>query len=133
MSNDSLIYGDVIKSEDSDKWGEAMNEEMKALTKKKAFKVTKLPAKKRAICNKWVHKIKRDPTGNILKCKARLVAQGFSQREGIDFNETFAPVAKMTSIRLQIEVAAARRWYIHQRDIKTAFLNGDIDEEIYIR
>ena len=81
---------------------------------------------------KWVFKMKYDQDGNIQRFKARLVAKGFKQIAGIDFGETFAPVAKQSTLRLLWTLAAKRNWEVENIDIKTAFLNGDLDEEIYV-
>jgi hypothetical protein len=81
---------------------------------------------------KWVFKLKRDEAGAIVKHKARLVARGFVQREGIDFDDTFAPVAQMESVRLLFALAAQEGWRVHHMDVKSAFLNGDLKEEVYM-
>jgi hypothetical protein len=81
---------------------------------------------------KWVFKLKRDEVGAINKHKARLVAHGFVQREGIDFDDTFAPVARMEFVRLLFPLAAQEGWCVHHMDIKSAFLNGDLKEEVYV-
>jgi hypothetical protein len=84
------------------------------------------------VSSKWLFKIKHVVDGSIEKYKARFVARGFSQKEGIDYEETFAPVARYTSIRTIIALAAKMKWKLHQMDVKTAFLNGVIEEEVYI-
>jgi hypothetical protein len=81
---------------------------------------------------KWVFKLKRDETGAIVKHKARLVAHGFIQREGIDFDDTFSPVARMESVRLLLASAAQEGWRVHHMDVKSAFLNGDLKEGVYV-
>ena len=81
---------------------------------------------------KWVFRFKFDLTGKIIRHKARLVVRGFSQRQGIDYTETFAPVAKYTTIRALLALAAAADWEIHQMDVKTAFLYGDLDEQVFM-
>ena len=90
-----------------------------------------LPPGRKLVQCKWVYKTKFAADGSPLKYKARLVAKGYSQVHGIDYNETFAPVAKMDSIRLALAIAASRQWEIHHMDVKCAFLNGDLTEEIY--
>jgi hypothetical protein len=84
------------------------------------------------VSSKWLFKIKHAADRSIEKYKARLVAQGFSQKEGIDYEETFAPIARYTSIKTIIALAAKMKWKLHQMDVKTAFLNGVIKEEVYI-
>jgi hypothetical protein len=79
-----------------------------------------------------VFKLKRDETGAIVKHEARLVARGFVQREDIDFNDTFAPVARIESVRLLFMLAAQEGWCVHHMDIKSAFLNGDLKKEVYV-
>jgi hypothetical protein len=82
---------------------------------------------------KWVFKVKRDPAGNIVKYKARLVAKGYAQRQGIDFDEVFAPVARMETVRLLLALAAHGKWQVHHVDIKSAFLNGVLAEKVYVQ
>jgi len=87
----------------------------------------------RPIGLKWVYKVKRDERGAIAKYKARLVARGFVQREGIDFEEVFAPVARMESIRLLLAMVATKYWRIHHLDVKSAFLNGELAETVFVK
>ena len=82
---------------------------------------------------KWVYKVKRDELGAIVKHKTRLVARCFVQRKGIDFEEVFAPVARMESIRLLLALAAAKDWRVHHLDVKSAFLNGELAETVFVR
>ena len=81
---------------------------------------------------KWVYKVKRRPDGSVDRYKARLVARGFSQKYGIDFDETFSPVAKLTTVHVLITLAASKVWRLWQIDVKNAFLHGGIDKEIYM-
>ena len=87
---------------------------------------------KSKVTSKWIYKIKHAADGSIDKYKARFVARGFSQLEWINYEETFAPIARYTMIQSLVSLAAWMGWNIHQMDVKTAFLNGTIDEEVYI-
>ena len=115
------------------KWKDAMNEEIKSIEKNDTWKLVILPKGHKAIGVKWVYKIKRNAKGEIEKHKARLVAKGYSQKAGIDYDEVFAPVARLETIRLIISLAAQNKWKIHQMDVKSAFLNGVLEEEVYIQ
>ncbi|KAJ7954402.1 Retrovirus-related Pol polyprotein from transposon TNT 1-94 [Quillaja saponaria] len=114
------------------KWEDAMVEEMKALSKNDIWELASLPHGKRAVGCKWVFTIKRKADGTIERYKARLVARGFTQTYGVDYQETFAPVAKMNSIRVLISCAANLGWDLQQLDVKNAFLHGDLAEEVYM-
>jgi hypothetical protein len=96
------------------------------------WEIVPRPKSKDVVSSRWLFKIKHAVDGSIEKYKARFVARGFSQKEGIDYEETFAPVARYTSIRTIIALAAKVKWKLHQMDVKTAFLNGVIEEEVYI-
>jgi hypothetical protein len=114
------------------KWREAMIEELEALKKNKTWVLTKLPAEKKAVSCKWIYTVKQNPEGKVERYKARLVARGFSQTYGIDYDETFAPVAKMNTVRILVSCAANFGWKLHQLDVKNAFLHGDLQEEVYM-
>ncbi|CAL9092278.1 unnamed protein product, partial [Musa textilis] len=92
------------------------------------WELVELPDNCKRVGCKWVFKTKRDSTGNIERYKARLVAKGFSQKEGIDYNETFSPVSRKDSLRIVMALVAHYDLELHQMDVKTAFLNGDLDE-----
>jgi len=109
-----------------------MLEEMAALDKNNTWVVTTLPANKRAVGCKWVFTVKQTPDGKVERYKARLVAKGYSQTYGVDYDETFAPVAKMNTIRTIISIAANHGWKLFQLDVKNAFLHGDLEEEVYM-
>ncbi|THG98301.1 hypothetical protein EW026_g3860 [Hermanssonia centrifuga] len=118
---------------DASQWKLAEIAEIEAFVKAKLFVEVKKPDSRRLVDCKWVYTIKRGPNGEILKYKARLVARRFTQIEGIDYNETFAPVSKFTSIRSLLALTAHHDLEIHQMDVKSAFLNGDLNEEIYMQ
>jgi hypothetical protein len=113
-------------------WADAMTEEYQSIIKNDVWKIVPRPKSKDVVSSKWLFKIKHVVDGSIEKYKARFVARGFSQKEGIDYEETFAPVARYTSIRTIIALAAKMKWKMHQMDVKTTFLNGVIEEEVYI-
>eukprot|EP00253_Pinus_taeda_P027589 PITA_27589 len=109
-----------------------MNEEYHSLLANDTWDLVPLPKGRKLVRCKWVYRTKYGPDGKVDKHKARLVAKGFSQVEGIDYTETFSPVAKMNSIRLVLSLAASLKWEVHQMDVKSAFLHGDLHEEIYM-
>ncbi|KAI3516445.1 hypothetical protein L1887_15360 [Cichorium endivia] len=115
------------------KWVEAMKKEIKALEDNKTWTLQELPKGKRAIDSKWVYKIKYKPNGDVERYKARLVAKGFTQMEGVDYHDTFAPVAKLVTVRTLLAVAVKRGYHIHQLDVNNAFLHGDLHEDVYMK
>uniref|UniRef100_A0A2N9FUY7 Reverse transcriptase Ty1/copia-type domain-containing protein n=2 Tax=Fagus sylvatica TaxID=28930 RepID=A0A2N9FUY7_FAGSY len=114
-------------------WQQAMKEELDALLKTGTCDLVDLPAGKSAIGCKWVYKIKTRSDGTVDRYKARLVAKGFTQEYGIDYEETFAPVARLSSVRTLIAVSASQHWPLFQMDVKNAFLNGELTEEVYMQ
>ncbi|KAI5355901.1 hypothetical protein L3X38_008796 [Prunus dulcis] len=114
------------------KWLAAMSSEIKALEDNRTWSLVPLPLGHRPIGCKWVYKIKYHSDGTIVRYKARLVAKGFTQREGIDYKETFAPVAKLITVRCLLSIAAVHDWPLHQMDVQNAFLHGDLLEEVYM-
>lgn len=117
---------------ESKDWMDAMKSELSAIEKNETWRLVELPKGRKPIGLKWVFKIKRDPEGNILKHKARLVAKGYVQKQGIDFDEVFAPVARIETIRIILALAASNGWTVHHMDVKSAFLNGNLEEEVYV-
>jgi hypothetical protein len=114
---------EALKSED---WHHAMLDEITSIESNDTWEMADRPAHVRPIGLKWVFKIKRDAAGLITKYKGRLVAKGYVQCPGIDFDEVFDPVARLESVRLLLALAATEGWVVHHMDVKSAFLNGDV-------
>ncbi|GJU57724.1 retrovirus-related pol polyprotein from transposon TNT 1-94 [Tanacetum coccineum] len=113
-------------------WIDAMQEEIHEFERLEVWELVSCPDKVFLIKLKWIYKVKTDESGGVLKNKARLVAQGFRQEEGIDFEESFAPVARIEAIRIFVANAAHKNMMIYQMDVKVAFLNGELKEEVYV-
>ena len=113
-------------------WDTTMNEEYRSFMENDTWDLVPLPKGIKLVRCKWVYQTKYASYGSIKRHKARLVAKGFSQVESIDYNETFAPVAKMNSIYLVLSLAASHKWELYQMYVKSAFLHGDLKEEIYM-
>ena len=126
-------YSEAIKSKGKENWLRAMREEIESLLKNYTWILVKNPLTKKIISCKWIfkRKIEVGKTENI-RFKARLVARGFTQEEGVDFNEFFSPIVKHTSKRILLALVAKHDWVLHQLDVKTAFLHGDLEETIYM-
>ncbi|GFY01843.1 retrovirus-related Pol polyprotein from transposon TNT 1-94 [Trichonephila clavipes] len=125
-------YKEAIASEDSDKWLAAMKEELESLSSNNTWVLANLPSDRKAICDRWVFKVKQNADGTVQRFKARLVAKGFSQKFGVDFSETFSPVVRWDTIRTVLSIAATRKLKLGQFDVKTAFLYGDISKALYM-
>ncbi|WVZ55593.1 hypothetical protein U9M48_006233 [Paspalum notatum var. saurae] len=126
------IPRDWKEAKQDPKWKEAMLEELAALEKNKTWDLVPFPVGKKVVNCKWVYTIKQNPNGKIERYKARLVAKGYSQTYGIDYDETFAPVAKMSTVRTLISCVANFSWPLYQLDVKNAFLHGDLQEKVYM-
>lgn len=132
VMNEPRSLQDAIQSTEAEEWKNAMREEIDALHRNGTWDLVNKPSDKNIIDNKWVFKIKHKSDGNVERYKARLVARGFSQTKGVDYNEVFSPVAKFPSLRFILSWAAKESFIIRQFDVKTAFLHGDLKEEIYM-
>ena len=133
MDNDEpLTYKDAKNTPDSKRWLDAMKSEMDSMYENQVWTLVDLPEGVKPIECKWVFKKKTDMDGNVQTYKARLVAKGFRQIHGIDYDETFSPVAMVKSIRILLAIAAYYDYEIWQMDVKTAFLNGSLEEDVYM-
>jgi hypothetical protein len=126
-------FKQAMKSSNAHQWKMAMDEEIKAIEDNMTWELADLPPGRKAIGCKWVFKEKKDGSGTTIRYKARLVAQGFSQKFGQDYDEVFAPVARQATFRLLLSIAGTRNYHLRQYDIKSAFLNGKLEEEIYMK
>ncbi|GJY42494.1 putative ribonuclease H-like domain-containing protein [Tanacetum coccineum] len=122
----------VIQALTDPSWIEAMQEELLQFKLQKVWTLVDLPKGKRAIGTKWVYRNKKDERGIVVRNKARLVAQGYTQEEGIDYDEVFAPVARIEAIRLFLAYASFMGFIVYQMDVKSSFLYGTIEEEVYV-
>lgn len=125
-----IDYKEAIKDR---VWREAMLEELESHRRNKTWKLVPLPEGKKAIGSKWVHKQKRNEEKHIVKHKARLVAQGFAQRSGVDVDDVFAPVTCQPTFRTFLAIAAKRKMVVRHLDVKTAYLYGSLEEEVFMR
>ena len=129
---DPRTYAEAMSHPDAVQWEMACADEMHAFEHMGVYEVVPRPEGRKVVGSKWVFRIKRGPTGEIQKYKARIVAQGFTQVKGIDYDETFAPVAKLSSICAILAIAAELNLEVHQMDVKSAYLNAKLEEEIYM-
>jgi hypothetical protein len=132
FTDEPASYKLAISSGEADKWKVAIQEELSSHVSNKTWKVVDRTNNMNVIGSKWVFKKKRDANGTVQRYKARLVAKGYDQEYGIDYYETFAPVMKYKSLRIIILLSIIYGYELEQLDIKTAFLNADIDEDLYM-
>ena len=125
-------YKEAMESPLAHKWKEVCDEEFDSLLTNHTWRLTHLPEGRKAIKCKWVFALKTKPDGSLDRFKARLVAKGCSQIPGVDFKETYSPIVKYDNIRLILAIAAAKDLEMRQFDIKTGFLHGGLEEEIYM-
>eukprot|EP00253_Pinus_taeda_P011549 PITA_11549 len=127
--DDPIHFEDAIEDK---KWIEAMDEEINAIERNKTWDLVELPKGKEVIGVKWVYKTKSNVEGKIERHKARIVVKGYKQQYGRDYEETFTSVARMEIVRAVLSIAAQNKWKVYQMDVKSAFLNGVLMEEVYI-
>lgn len=132
IDEDPVSFKQAMECSNSEKWFNAMKEELKSMDDNKVWELVELPQGSKRVGCKWVFKTKHDSKGNIERYKARLVAKGYTQKDGIDYKETFSPVSKKDSLRIVMALVAHYDLELHQMDVKTAFLNGDLEEEVYM-
>ncbi|GAB2268162.1 hypothetical protein Dimus_038698 [Dionaea muscipula] len=132
VETDPISYRQALNSIHHEKCQQAMEEELASMHKNNVWTLEDRSEGQKPIGCKWVFKTKRDAKGNIERYKARLVAKGYNQKEGVDYNETFSPVSTKDSLRIFMALVAHFNLELHQMDVKTAFLNGDLHEEIYM-
>lgn len=131
-NDDPLTYTEAMMGPDSEKWQSAMRSEIDSMGDNQVWNLVDPPDGVRPIESKWIYKKKRDMDGNVHVYKARLVTKGFRQVQGVDYEETFSPVAMLKSIQIILAIAAYFDYEIWQMDVKTAFLNGNLDEDVYM-
>lgn len=129
VGNDPVSFGDAVKSM---KWRKAMDAEIEAIERNDTWELTDLPTEAKKVGVKWIYKTKFNENGEVDKYKARLVAKGYTQEHGVDYTEVFAPVARLDTIRVVISLAALKEWTIYQLDVKSAFLHGELSEEVFV-
>ena len=132
LENEPQTFKAAMSSSESTYWKEAVNSEIESILSNHTWELTDLPPGNKPLGSKWIFKRKMKPDGTIDKYKARLVVNGYRQKEGLDYFDTYSPVTRITSIRMLIALAAVHDLKIHQMDVKTAFLNGELEEEIYM-
>ncbi|CAI5963826.1 unnamed protein product [Closterium sp. NIES-65] len=132
MPGEPATLKEALESSDAEEWKKAMESELKSIEENDTFELVELPEGRTAITSKWLFKIKSDADGKIERYKSRLVAKGYQQKEKVDFKELFAPVVKTTTLRTLFAGAAIKGWVVKQMDIVTTFLNGILEEEIFM-
>jgi len=126
---DPITYAQAVQS---DKWKKAMDAEIAAIERNNTWELTEVPATGKVIGVKWIYKTKLNKKGEVDKYKARLVAKRYSQQYGIDYVEVFAHVARLDTVRIILSIAAQHGWTVFQLDVKSAFLHGELHEDVFV-
>ena len=132
LEDEPQSFKEAMSSPEAPYWKEAINDEVESILQNHTWELVDLPPGSKPLGYKWIFKKKMKADGSIDKYKARLVIKGYNQNEGFDYFDTYSPVTRISSIRMLIAIAAIHNLEIHQMDVKTTFLNGDLDEEIYM-
>ena len=132
VESEPRTYREAVTSSEGTQWKEAIKSEIDSILQNHTWELVDLPPGCKPLGYRWIFKKKMKADGSIDKYKARLVIKGYRQREGLDYFDTYSPVTRITSIRMLLAIAALRNLEVHQMDVKTAFLNGDLEEEIYM-
>ncbi|CAI7797292.1 unnamed protein product [Closterium sp. NIES-53] len=132
MPGEPATLKEALESSDAEEWKKAMESELKRIEENGTWELVELPEGRKAITSKWLFKIDSDADGKIERYKSRLVAKGYQQKEKVDYKELFAPVVKPTTLRTLLAGAAIKGWVVKQMDVTTAFLNGVLEEEIFM-
>ena len=132
LETEPQTYKEAIKLVEGSFWKEAIKSEIDSILQNHTWELVDLPQGNKPLGSKWIFKRKLKPDGTIDKYKARLVIKGYKQKEGEDYFDIYSPVSRITTIRIILAIAALRNLDVHQMDVKTAFLNGDLEEEIYM-
>ncbi|CAI7768149.1 unnamed protein product [Closterium sp. NIES-53] len=132
MPGEPATLKEALESSDAEEWKKAIESELKSIEENGTWELVELPEGRKAITSKWLFKIKSDADGKIERYKSRLVAKGYQQKEKVDYKELFAPVVKPTTLRTLLAGAAIKGWVVKQMDVTTAFLNGVLEEDIFM-
>ena len=132
VENEPKTYHEAVTSSEGPQWKDAIKSEIESILQNHTWELVDLPPGSKPLGYRWIFKKKMKADGSIDKYKARLVIKGYRQKEGLDYFDTYSPVTRITSIRLVLSIAAIRNLQVHQMDVKTAFLNGELEEEIYM-
>ena len=133
LENESLTFKETMSSPEAPYWKDAMNTEVESIMHNYIWELVDLPLGNKPLGCKWIFKRKIKTSRSIDKYKARRVAKGYKQQEELDYFDTYSPITRITSIRMLIAISALHGFEIHQMDVKTIFLNGELDEEIYMQ
>ena len=133
LSETPTSFREATSSPDESKWKGAMESEMRSLKENKIWDLVDLPPDRKTVGSKWVFKVKTGADGSVVRYKARLVAQGYTQKYGTDYDKTFCPVVRQESLRALFGLSVHYGLKLHQIDVTTAFLNGTLEEEVFMR